>query len=94
MYDYHSHSSFSDDSDTPMEDMVRAAIAKNIDEFAVTDHYDPDYPDNTMPFGLDMPAYHAEMERLADLYSGQIRLIKGIEIGIQHGPTIKKRADA
>ncbi len=94
IYDYHSHSSFSDDSDSPMEDMVNAAITKNITEFAITDHYDPDYPDDTMPFSLDLPPYHAEMERLADLYKDKIKLIKGIEIGIQHGSTIEKCKDA
>ena len=94
MYDYHTHSNFSDDSNTPMEEMVKAAISKNIKEIAVTDHYDPDYPDNSMPFGLDMLPYQKEMERLSDLYRDKIKVIKGIEIGIQHGPTIKKCLDA
>lgn len=94
MFDYHTHSSFSDDSSSPMEDMVKAAISKNIEEIAVTDHYDPDYPDNTMPFGLDFPPYHREMERLAEKYKDKIKVIRGIEIGIQHGDTVKKCFDA
>lgn len=90
MYDYHNHTSFSDDSDAPMEEMVKAAIAKNIREIAITDHFDPDYPDHTMPFGIDFSSYHNELERVQSKYENQIKLIKGIEIGIQHGETAKK----
>ena len=43
--DYHTHSSFSSDSDTPMEDNIRQAIALGLSEIAVTDHIDLDYPD-------------------------------------------------
>jgi histidinol-phosphatase (PHP family) len=77
-----------------MEDMVKAAIEKNISEIAITDHFDPDYPDNTMPFGLDFPSYHEEMERVSNLYKDKIKIIKGIEIGIQGGETTKKCCDA
>lgn len=94
MYDYHNHTEFSDDSTAPMEAMVQAAIAKNIKEIAITDHYDPDYPDNTMPFGLDFPAYHKELERVQSEFKDQIKVIKGIEIGIQHGAAAKKCSDA
>ena len=38
--DYHVHTSFSDDSFYEMEDVVRDAIKKNIDELAFTDHVD------------------------------------------------------
>ena len=57
MYDYHSHTYYSDDADTPMENMIQAAIAKGIVELAITDHYDPDYPDGQIPFDLDFDAY-------------------------------------
>ena len=36
--DYHLHSSFSNDSQTPMEDMVRRAIALGLDESCFTEH--------------------------------------------------------
>lgn len=90
MYDYHTHSDFSADSTALMEDMVKAAIKKEIKEIAITDHYDPDYPDMSMPFGLDFSGYHKELERVSQLYIEDIKVVKGIEIGIQHGSTAKK----
>ena len=38
--DYHLHSSFSNDSQTPMEDMVRRAIALGLDEICFTENVD------------------------------------------------------
>lgn len=90
MYDYHSHTYYSDDADTPMEDMIRAAIAKGIVELAITDHYDPDYPDNQIPFDIDFDAYTAELLACQEKYKDQIKIVKGIEIGIQKGSTLDK----
>jgi histidinol-phosphatase (PHP family) len=87
MYDYHTHSSFSADSDEPLEAMVLRAISLGIEEYAVTDHYDPEYRNAAYDFGLDLKAYTEELERLAKKYSARIKLIKGLEIGIQHDVT-------
>lgn len=93
MYDYHSHTSFSDDATTPIDDMIQAAIKKKIQEFAITDHYDPDYADLDMPFTMDFENYHKALDRVTEEYSNQIKIIKGIEIGIQRGSTVKKCID-
>ena len=45
LYDYHTHTDFSDDSDTPMTQMVEKAVSLGIQHLAITDHYDPGYPD-------------------------------------------------
>ncbi len=42
--DYHMHSSFSGDSEAPMEQMVRAAIGKGLHAICFTEHQDLDYP--------------------------------------------------
>ncbi|MBQ9513080.1 MAG: histidinol-phosphatase HisJ family protein [Lachnospiraceae bacterium] len=42
--DYHLHSDFSGDSDTPMESMIRAAIGLGLTELCFTEHLDLDYP--------------------------------------------------
>lgn len=42
--DYHLHSDFSGDSDTPMESMIRAAIGRGMQELCFTEHLDLDYP--------------------------------------------------
>ena len=90
MYDYHTHSDFSDDSFTTMNEMIAAAIKKGVLEIAVTDHYDPDYPDPDYPFGIDFPNYHKKLREAAGAYKSRIKIIKGIEIGIQHGKTLLK----
>jgi histidinol-phosphatase (PHP family) len=87
MYDYHTHSSFSGDSDEPLEAMVLQAISLGIKEYAVTDHYDPNYRDPAYDFGLDLAAYTGELERLSKKYGARIKLRKGIELGIQHDVT-------
>ena len=42
--DYHMHSSFSGDSQAPMQDMVRRGIALGYQEMCFTEHMDLHYP--------------------------------------------------
>lgn len=90
MYDYHTHSSFSDDCSTPMKEMLDAACKIGIREIAITDHYDPDYPDLDYPFELDFPRYHKALTDAKEAYRNKIKILKGVEIGIQHGTTLEK----
>ncbi|MCL2437298.1 MAG: histidinol-phosphatase HisJ family protein, partial [Clostridiales bacterium] len=90
----HTHSSFSYDSSTKVDEMIEAAIKKGIKEIAITDHYDPDYPDPAFPFDLTFPEYHQKLLDVSDAYRGQIKVVKGIEIGIQHGETLIKCENA
>ncbi|MEI8215632.1 MAG: histidinol-phosphatase HisJ family protein [Eubacteriales bacterium] len=83
MYDYHSHTSFSDDSSSSFEDMLDAACNLGLKELAITDHYDPDYPDKEFPFDLDFGPYNQSLVDFGEKYRDKIKLIKGIEIGIQ-----------
>lgn len=90
MYDYHTHSSFSDDSSTPMIDMIEAACRLGIKEMAITDHFDPNYPDREFPFDLNFPKYHQALNTMKEAYRSKIKIVKGIEIGIQHGDTMER----
>lgn len=90
MYDYHTHSFFSDDCGVPTKDMIEAAVQKGIKEIAVTDHYDPDYPDPEYPFVIDFDKYHETLLQLEKVYRNDIKIVKGLEIGIQHGATMSK----
>ena len=94
MYDYHSHTFYSDDSRAPMKDMVEAACHAGLKELAITDHYDPDYPDQNFPFELDIPDYFAALDKTKKDYEKKIKIIRGIEIGIQHGSTLEKCSKA
>ena len=90
MYDYHTHTSFSDDCGTSMFDMLDTAYRFGLKEIAITDHYDPDYPDKEFPFQIDAEAYHDALLLAEAKYNNKIKIIKGIEVGIQHGDTLKK----
>lgn len=85
MYDYHVHSSFSTDASAPMNEMIDAAIAKGISEIALTDHFDPHYPNPDFPFLIDFPVYYKTLSEAVSRYEGRIKVLKGVEIGIQHG---------
>jgi histidinol-phosphatase (PHP family) len=61
MYDYHTHTDFSDDSASTMDEMIQGAIQKGIKELAITDHYDPDYPDPNYPFEVDFDEYNMHL---------------------------------
>ena len=57
--DNHVHTSFSTDSDTPMEAMVRRGIKLGLDSICFTDHIDYDFPDtgNGVEFLFEMEPY-------------------------------------
>lgn len=38
--DYHVHTEFSDDSDEPLEQVIKDAIRLKLDEICITDHVD------------------------------------------------------
>lgn len=85
--DYHLHSSFSGDSDTPMEDMILKGISLGLSTMCFTEHMDMDFP-YTKPeeagmFELNTDSYLYELIRLKEKYAGQIRILFGVELGIQ-----------
>ena len=94
--DYHVHCSYSDDSKTPMEEMVNAAVEKGIRELCFTDHVDYgvkidwDNPGTTARLidgkparNVDYPRYFDEIDALNEKYKGKICIKKGLEFGIQ-----------
>lgn len=93
--DYHVHSGYSDDSNYPMENVVQDAIRINLNELCFTEHVDYGVkPDWDQPSGARFedghpvtncpyPAYFDELEKLRERYDGQIRIARGLELGIQ-----------
>lgn len=82
--DFHIHSSFSADSDTPMEAMVQAGIGKGLSAMCFTEHMDIDFADDPdRAFEVDTAAYRRELLRLKERYASQIELLFGIELGLQ-----------
>ncbi|MEE0955159.1 MAG: histidinol-phosphatase HisJ family protein [Eubacterium sp.] len=79
--DSHVHTSFSTDSDTPMEAQVRAALSKGMKDICFTDHYDMDYPGGE--FELDTEGYLMEIESMRKRFGDRIRIRAGVEIGLK-----------
>ena len=80
--DFHLHTCFSGDSDTPPARQIEQAIALGMKQICVTDHHD--YGVQTQcDFRLDLDAYFPAMERLRQQYQDQIRIEIGVELGLQ-----------
>lgn len=83
LWDMHMHSQFSGDSHTPQEDMIRAAIKKELAGICFTDHLDMDYPDESGIFLLDLPNYTSSVLALEKTYASSLSVRLGIELGLQ-----------
>ncbi|MCI9106443.1 MAG: histidinol-phosphatase HisJ family protein [Lachnospiraceae bacterium] len=93
--DYHVHTEFSDDSDYPMENVVKDAIRLGLDEICFTDHVDYGvkvdwdsgkeilYRDGSPLANVDYPRYVEKIQELQRSYKGQIRIKQGLEFGMQ-----------
>lgn len=84
--DFHLHSSFSGDSTAPMEEMIQKGIALGLDTMCFTEHQDMDFVYETKEegmFTLNTDSYLYDLARLKETYSGQIRLLFGVELGLQ-----------
>ena len=55
MKDFHVHSSFSADSEEPLELMILAGLNKHLTDLCFTEHIDFGHPN--MTFLVDMPLY-------------------------------------
>ena len=85
VWDCHMHSSFSCDSDTPMEDMIKKAVSLHLAGICFTEHLDPDYPNTPekLVFELDIPTYMETLLALKEKYRGVLDLRFGVELGLQ-----------
>lgn len=84
--DFHTHSSNSGDSDTPMELQIESAIKNGIKFLCITEHLDLDYPKmprEEVSFDLDTDKYFNEYKINQEKYNGKIELLFGVELGLQ-----------
>ena len=90
--DFHMHTSFSGDSDTPMEEMIQRAVSLGLSHICITEHYDPDYvyaPGEEAVFELNTDSYLYELLKLRQKYKDQITVGFGVELGLQ--PHLKRQ---
>lgn len=78
--DLHTHTSFSTDSDEPLERAAQAAFDKGVKTLCITEHMDFDYPGGE--FILDTAAYRAELMRVRELFAGRMEILFGVELGL------------
>lgn len=87
--DFHMHSSYSGDCNTPMEEMIKASINKGLKSICFTEHNDFDFPNipeeniNENTFLLNVDSYLYELIQLREKYQNDIKVLFGIEIGLQ-----------
>ena len=83
LWDCHMHSSFSADSDTPMEEMIQTAADQGLTGICFTEHFDPDYPDTpenldfslnikNIAFDINMDKRHEFVAELEIINSGAV----------------------
>lgn len=82
--DFHLHSEFSGDSDTPMSAMIEKAISLGLETICFTEHLDLDYPDPAEDFSLNTPSYYHTLCELKKRYAPDIEILFGVELGMQH----------
>ncbi len=81
--DCHLHSSFSADSDTPMERMIERGLQLGLQTMCFTEHMDHGMLDNGVSFEVDTDAYRRGFLELKEKYRGKMELLFGIELGLE-----------
>ena len=89
LFDNHNHSQFSfDGGRTSVAASARAAIAAGLDGICFSDHCDHYVPamkasfEDLKPEYFDVPQQQAEITRVQGLLGDNIKILKGIEIGM------------
>jgi histidinol-phosphatase (PHP family) len=82
-HDYHMHSTFSEDGASSPEEMCRQAIKLGLLEIGFTEHWDVG-PYEKNPRFFQPEPWYAELERLRELFTGQLTIRAGIEIAEPH----------
>lgn len=85
--DYHVHSSFSGDSKSPMEEIIQKAVDLGLKYICFTEHFDYDFPyikpEEIGMFDLETEKYLEKADYYQSKYRAQIKILHGIEIGVQ-----------
>jgi len=83
MFDCHVHTCFSGDSRMIAKDACDYAINHSLKGIAFTDHLDYDFPGLNDTYLMDFDKYSSFMDALKDEYKNRLKVIKGVEVGLQ-----------
>lgn len=85
--DFHLHTGFSTDSDTPMETMILKGIELGLEKMCFTEHMDIGFPvTEDSPEGaflVNTDSYLYDFIRYKEKYKDRIQILFGIELGLQ-----------
>lgn len=81
--DFHLHTEFSSDSETPVRKQIEQAISLGMKEMCITDHHDYDASAHGMTYILDTVSYLSVLKQLQEEYRDRIRINIGVELGLQ-----------
>lgn len=85
--DFHLHSYFSGDCGVPTEEMIAEGVRKGLCSMCFTEHNDFDFPYSedmeADSFILNVDSYLYELIKLKQKYENRIKILFGIEIGLQ-----------
>lgn len=86
--DFHLHSNHSSDSTASMESMILRGIELGLESMCFTEHHDIDFPEiseetGEASFNLNTDSYLYELLGLRYKYESQIKILFGVEIGMQ-----------
>ena len=85
--DFHLHSSYSGDSQAPMEEMIRKGISLGLSQMCFTEHMDFDFPVSTDTpagfFEVNTDSYLYDLLKYKAEYRKEIQVSFGIELGLQ-----------
>lgn len=91
--DVHTHTKFSPDGKSTIEEMLKAAREKGIFYYGISEHFDYDYVVNGIPFYggkkavvTDADAYFSRARELQNAYEKEMRVLVGAEYGFTDNP--------
>ena len=78
--DWHIHSCFSNDSETPLDVIAAKALEKGLSDICITDHTDIDLKEDG--WVQDIPSYAEGLEAFKEKYKGILNVHIGLEVGL------------
>ena len=90
--DRHLHTSFSSDSDEPMERVAEAAVRRGMERICITDHYDMGY--YTGEFQLETVPYLRMLDEMRERFAGRCEIRSGVEMGLLPGTEDAEKINA
>lgn len=83
LYDYHTHSWHSSDGTDPVRELCSKALAANLNEIAITDHFEPTAGNEQYPY-YKPDSYFYEVLKARAVFGEQLNIKYGVELGQPH----------